>query len=290
MINETLIKRIQEGLNALNTGYNFKIFTALGDYQDAYRVGNKKINTLNGVARFLPATLLPIPSVKMYRQVAEIEFAVDVDTADIDNDGNYKTIKTLVEALTEYSTNNQAIPYYEEIDGVKTQILPMFTLPTNDIVVMESSNCGEVVPISFSVEFIITENIANANSYGLTINGKDINFEQMVITKQRTANQYAYKGSGNTKGKVIQGSIGIDVVMPQFLDEQTDLIISDIVGDTNNTIWTVALTTPTSTGNVTKTYKMTSGNGNITAVKTSNVGINFSLFEIREDASGEQSI
>lgn len=286
MINELLIKKIQNGLNALDTGYNFKIFTVLGDYEEAYRIGNKEINTINGVARFLPATLLPIPNIKMYRQVAEIEFAVEVDTADIEQNGNYKPINAIIEALTTYATNNQALPYYEGIDGVETQILPMFTLPSNDIVVMESSNGGEIIPISFSVEFIITENIANANSYKLLIDNKEINFEQLVITKQRTANQYAYKGSGNAKGKIIQGAIGLDVVMPQILDEQTDKIVNDILGDENNTIYEVTLIHPLSTGKSSKTYKMTHGNGNITAIRTSNVGLNFSLMEIKTQEGG----
>lgn len=284
MIEDYLIKQLEESLNDNNDNLTFKLWDNLGDYQDAIRLENQQLNYINGVVQILPATLLPIPNVNMVRLNFQITFAISIDLSDKNEDGQYNLPIKVRNVLQVIAQKQQANAVYEEIDGTTYQILPLFTLPSNtDSVTMTSSDTGEILPMFMSIEYIVTENVANANSYKLTINGKDINFEQLIFTKQRTANQYTYKGDSNTKTKIIQGAIGIDIILPQFLDEQSDIIIEDILGEDNNILYNVELSYPTSSGIKTKNMVMTSGNGQLTAVRTSNVGINFSLVEAKQE-------
>lgn len=283
MIETQLLEKLESGLNQINDKYKFKIYQALGDYKDAYRVVNDVVYETYGIAKFLPTTLLPIPKVKMFRMLANIEFFVNIDTAFINENGNYQPVVDIVSILNQYASQNQAIPYFQIVGEDNYQILPMFTLPTNDSITMVTSDLGEGVPVILTVEFIVTANIVNANSYTLKIDGIDVNFEQMVLTKQRLANQYSYKGSGNTKGDIVQGTIGIDVTMPQLLDSPSDLIIKDIVEDKNDIPHTVELGYVTSTGTEIETYTMTFGTNQATVIKSSNVGLNFSLMEVPQN-------
>lgn len=282
MIEDYLINQLEESLNDNDYNLTFKLWSNLGDYQESIRIGNQQVNFVNAIVQALPAILLPIPNVKMVRVTFQITFAINIDMSEKNEDGQYELPIKVRQALQEVAQSQQAIITYAELEETTYQILPLFTLPSStESVTMTSDDTGEVLPMTMSIEYIITENIANANSYKLKINGHDINFEQLIFTKQRTANQYTYKGNSNTKTNVIQGAVGIDVTMPQFLDESSDLILNDIFSEENNQSYYVEITYPISSGNITKQYIMTSGTGQLTAVKTSNVGINFSLAEKR---------
>ena len=280
MILDEILQEIETGLNENTKGYTFKIFSNLGDYKDAYRVVNTIESNVYGIGRNLPIELLPLANVNMYRMNVEIEFAINVDTAQIDDDGNYVDLDEIIDIINNYASTSNAVPFTVTTTTETYQVLPVFTLPNvSDSVVMETSDLGEIIPVSFSVDCLITEGLVNSNSYQLVIDGNNINFEGLTFTKQRTANQYTYRGSSNTKTNIIQSAIGIDVTMPQFLNEGNDIIVKDLIGDKNNTIHTVDLTVPLSDGNSVQRYYMTFGNGNITVQKGSNVGLNFSLVE-----------
>lgn len=290
MILDEILQEIETGLNGNTRGYTFKIFSNLGDYKDAYRVVNTIESNVYGIGRNLPIELLPLANVNMYRMNVEIEFAINIDTAQIDENGNYVDLDQIIDIINNYASTSNAVPFTVTTATETYQVLPVFTLPNvSDSVVMETSDLGEIIPVSFSVDCLITEGLVNSNSYQLVIDGNNINFEGLTFTKQRTANQYTYRGSSNTKTNIIQSAIGIDVTMPQFLNAGNDIVVSDLIGDTNNSIHVVELTVPLSTGNQTNKYYMTFGNGTITAQKGSNVGLNFSLVEYKIRELNEMS-
>ncbi len=280
LIQEQIVKWLQEGLNDYQNELIFKIFLTLGDYNESKREGNDVKKYVNGIADFLPAVLLPIPKVNMFETTANIEFAVNIDTAEIDESGNYIQVKQILSAINGFAREKNAFPFFLTADATQYQVIPLFELADDQIIAMETSDSGEIIPVGFSIRFVVTENIANGNSYELFINNNEINFEQMTITKSRTVNQYSFPEDGNTKGETLQGSLGIDFVMPQFLDEQTDAIISDICGNSNAVINNVKLLIPNKDGEKTTAfYTMKYGNGTATVVRSSNVGINVGLFE-----------
>lgn len=280
MIQEKLIENFVEGLNAVSE-MQYKVFVVVGNYQDAKRVVNTVEQFTQGVAMFNETDLLPIPNIKMFRTTANIEFAVNIDNAQLDSNGNYANVLQVINEITSYLQSVNAIPFeITDTDNTVYQIVPVYSLPTSDMVAMESSDLGEVVPISMTVEYLVSNGIASGNGYTLSIEGNNINFETMVITKQRTADQYSYSGSGNTKTNIIQGAIGIDVTMPQMLDWSGDTIMNDILGDNNNQFYRVQIGYPTRTGTQFKTYTMTFGQNQATVVKASNVGLNFSMVEV----------
>lgn len=282
LIQEKLVEWLQTGLNNYQNQLKFKLFLTLGDYKNAYRVGYEIERNTYGIVDFLPATLLPIPNVNMFETSANVEFAIDIDTAERDTDGSYLPIKQILKTLNGFAREKNASPFYLQADEVQYQVVPLFELADDQEISMQTSDMGEIIPVGFSVRFVVTENIANGNSYELYINDKEINFEQLTLTKARVVNQYSFSEEGNTKGESLQGTFGIDFVMPQFLDEQTDAIVKDLCGANNALINNVKLLVPNANGEkTTNFYTMKYGNETATIVRSSNVGINVGLYEAK---------
>lgn len=282
LIQEKLVEWLQTGLNNYQNQLKFKLFLTLGDYKNAYRVGNEIERNTYGIVDFLPATLLPIPNVNMFETSANVEFAIDIDTAERDTDGSYLPIKQILKTLNGFAREKNASPFYLQADEVQYQVVPLFELADDQEISMQTSDMGEIIPVGFSVRFVVTENIANGNSYELYINDKEINFEQLTLTKARVVNQYSFSEEGNTKGESLQGTFGIDFVMPQFLDDPTDAIVKDLCGSNNALINNVKLLVPNANGEkTTNFYTMKYGNETATIVRSSNVGINVGLYEAK---------
>ncbi len=282
LIQEKIVEWLETGLNSYQENLKFKLFLTLGDYKNAYRIGNEVERRTYGIVDFLPATLLPIPNINMFETTANIEFAVNIDTLDIDVDGNYNSIKEILKVVNGFAREKNANPFYLQADDFQYQIVPLFELADDQEIAMQTSDMGEIIPIGFSARFVVTENIANGNSYELFINNNEINFEQLTLTKTRVVNQYSFPEDGNTKGEALQGTIGIDFVMPQFLNEQTDAILNDLCGNYNGLINNVKLLVPNANGEKTVNFfTMKYGNETATVVKSSNVGLNVGLYETK---------
>lgn len=279
LIQREVIQDLENGLNSIQNDLDFKFFLALGDYIEAYRVNNSVIDYVQGIARFLPTTLLPIPNVNMFQTTAEIEIAISIDSADVDDEGNYNLFNKVISIINSFAQQKQAQAYFKEIDNKNYQIIPLFTLPTNDAVVMNTSDLGEIIPINFSVEFIITENLVNSNSYKLYIDEKEINFETLTLSRIRVADQYSIKGLANTESAVLQNGLSIDLTLPQFLSEECDNLVNDLFDGDNNEAHYVRIEVPTVVGNKIYNYIMIYGNTQGTIQRSSNVGINLSLVQ-----------
>ena len=288
------IQIITDLLNSNSQGVKFKIFNDVGDYMVSLRNGNSVDNVVNGIISLSPSTLVPIVNVPMSIITASIEFAINIDIdnpAETDMNGIYAQYPIINKVRDIWDTmaqlNTGLAISKQDSDNNTYSITLGFTLLTDGLLSMNTSDTGEILPMSATVTFTVIDGGVASNSCTLIVNGEQVPFSEMAITRAKMQDTAQYLNPASTssstivpypstKSYTLQNGISIDLTTP-LLDKSIDnaMLNELIVGD-NNRAYAVVL----SIGTLQNAFIMTTGNLTGTLSAGSNVGMNLSFLEI----------
>lgn len=236
---EDFAKQVQDKLNAIASGYEgaipFKIYTNLGDYVQAYRVLNDIEQYQFGIMRVLPSEIVPVKGLSVQNLVIQVEFGVEIDKSELDDDGNYLQVVYTQQILNNYAQSTTGTT--ETIKGLddKEYTVAYGINPcTVGSVTMTSSDKGEVLPIQITIDVSAVENGVNLNDIDVFIDGEAVYPLSIQATRKRIPNENSFSDKTSTSVGILQNGFGLDMIVPALYNKLGETILNDIyVGKDN---------------------------------------------------------
>lgn len=288
-----LMLALQKGLNDYAKDYNvdFKFFDTIGDYIDAQR--GKTRATINdvtflvqGVFSLAPSQLIPVKNLNIANLQAMLEIELDIDKLPEELDEqtldviDYPQVRLVRNILDGYAQSQNGLPIIiKDSAGKSYSVVPTYSLNNAGLVTMNSSNTGEVLPITFSVVYTVVENGLNTNDITILIDNEEVFFDECSITRTRVADTLQFSDAIATKTTILQNGLGIDLRSPILTTKLGDRLLIDLFDGGNNTAHCVIIKTP----DITRCFLMTFGNLSATLQIAQNLGANISLVEVVPD-------
>ena len=266
-----------------NLGKCFKIFADEGELKKAIvptknNISQNKIDYTSGIVEIISSTLLPIRDIRLNTYNLQLKLFVDLELNGFNKDKesyNLIDIRDLLSNMIELENGKTTI---ETIGNTSYSQSITFNYPTNGTKT-ELGFINDCLPIYLTVNVAMFENGINANNCKLEVNGIDLPFTRLVLTRQKTAEQNTF--SGNKSGKTIiqLNGLSVDLVMPALSNNDfSALIMKDILNGTNQAL-SVKISTPLET----KMFIGVLGNTQASLDIATNVGYNLSIVEGKEN-------
>ena len=200
---EDFAKQVEDRLNVIASNYEgaipFKIYTNLGDYVQAYRVINEIEQYQFGIMRVLPSEIVPVKGLSVQNLVIQVEFGVEIDKSELDDDGNYLQVVYAQKILNEYAQSTTGTT--ETITGLdqKDYTVAYGINPcTVGSVTMTSSDKGEVLPVQITIDVSAVENGVNLNDIDVFIDGEAVYPLSIQATRKRVPNENSFSNKTST--------------------------------------------------------------------------------------------
>ena len=276
---------IQEELNKNAFGKKFLIFADEGDLVKSTGKGKYKVEYTHGIIQSISDSVVPIENVVLQTVNASLMILVDLGSSGYENvvvDGvTRKQFKSLIETKQCLDSLLSAIngtSRYVDIDGKVYNMTISMSRPTNG----EKTELGEIneaFPLYISFQFVIFENGVNANLCGIKVNGELLSFTQMTQSKICTNDQNETLDNGGAKSYTLVGGKSFDFVAPLTNSGVTHEFIDFLLGYDTNNAFCVEIIYPW----VEKQYICILGKVQSTLVKGTNVGLNISFLEGKQN-------
>lgn len=282
MINLTnLTQTIASQLNGLDTGLTFALFTDIGEVKKAYKPqrSNTVVHYVNGVLNVLTPQINPIKNLQAITLSLSITCLVDIDLDGKNTDGEYTQEIAVRSALSQYISQYNGIPTsYTDTDGVVFTVVPAFDGITVGTA-QQISPLGNTLPIILTGTFTFIENGINTNSVDIYINGENIYFDELAITRNRTKEESVFAGNDVTKAIIQANGLGLGLTLPLLNTTEMLAIEDDILDGGNNNAQMVQYVR----GTKVKNYIMVFGTNSGSFLPAKNVGLGVSLYEGRRE-------
>lgn len=231
-------KQLEDDLNVIASGITgaipFKIFTNLGDYQEAYRVINDVERYQFGILRVLPSELVPIKGLQVQNFVFQLECAINIDESERDDKGNYIQVVNTQNILNNYAQAMTGTTGQIEANGKTYTIAYAINPCTVSSVTMTTSDYGEVLPVQLTIEVGAVENGINLNDIDITIDGQVIYPLSVQATRKRVPQENGFSNKTSTSIGMLQNGFGIDLQMPLLYNTLGEMILDDIYEGKDN--------------------------------------------------------
>lgn len=230
---EDFAKQVQDKLNTIASGYQgaipFKIYTNLGDYVQAYRVINEIEQYQFGIMRVLPSEIVPVKGLSVQNLVIQVEFGVEIDKSELDDDGNYLQVVYAQKILNEYAQSTTGTTgTITGLDGKEYTIAYGINPCTVGSVTMTSSDKGEVLPVQITIDVSAVENGVNLNDIDVFIDGEAVYPLSMQATRKRVPNENSFSNKTSTSVGMLQNGFGLDLIVPALYNKIGETILDDI--------------------------------------------------------------
>ena len=273
---------IENQLNLNTKGKTFRLFDKVGLYQEAYRQLNSEISYVFGIFSLAPSQLVPVKNLDIATITARLEIEVDIDRVapTLESSGKPKSfpeVETICDIWDNFaqSHNGETLTLS---DGTNNYAVTcVYTLASQGLVEMTTSDTGEILPLNMQMEFTIVQNGVCANDVELTVDGEELFFTGLTFTRHRTADTIQRVGDDATKSAILQNGAGIDFTTPLLGASRFSYKYSDdlLKGGQNNA-YCVVYKRNGGTG----AYIMTLGTQTESATPPSFVGENVSFVEV----------
>lgn len=230
---EDFAKQVQDKLNAIASVYEgaipFKIYTNLGDYVQAYRVLNDVEQYQFGIMRVLPSEIVPVKGLSVQNLVIQVEFGVEIDKSELDDNGNYLQVVYTQQILNNYAQSTTGTT--ETIEGLDSKnytVAYSINPCTVGSVTMTSSDKGEVLPVQITIDVSAVENGVNLNDIDVFIDGEAVYPLSIQATRKRIPNENSFSNKTSTSVGMLQNGFGLDMIVPALYNELGETILDDI--------------------------------------------------------------
>ena len=236
---EDFAKQVQDRLNTIASGYEgaipFKIYTNLGDYVQAYRVINEIEQYQFGIMRVLPSEIVPVKGLSVQNLVIQVEFGVEIDKSELDDNGNYLQVVYTQQILNNYAQSTTGTTEtIEGLDGKNYTVAYSINPCTVGSVTMTSSDKGEVLPVQITIDVSAVENGVNLNDIDVFIDGEAVYPLNIQATRKRIPNENSFSDKTSTSVGILQNGFGLDMIVPALYNELGETILDDIYDGKDN--------------------------------------------------------
>lgn len=262
-----------------SNGKNFKIFADEGELKKAVKeYGKQPKHFTSGIVEILSSTLTPIRGIRLNTYTIQLSLYIDLALDGFNEDKESLNLITLRDIFTkvieEYNGSTEII----KIGDVSYSQSMTIGYPTNGTK-SEVGFISDCLPIYWTFNIAMFEDGVNANNCKLIVNGTNIPFTRMVLTRQRTAEQNNFTKDSSTKTIIQMNGLSVDIIMPALSNNEfSNLIMRDVL-DGGNYALNVVIETP----QLTKTFIGTLGNTSASLDIATNVGYNLSIVEAKEN-------
>ena len=261
-----------------NYGVQFKVYAdEAGLKEDLKEYGSLPQHYTSGIATITNTQLLPIRGLKLNTYTVEVELFVDIMREGL-TDGESVNLNNVRSAVVGMVEGLNGTTGATTIDGVSYSQSVTVGYPT-------TGTKGDVGFIADCLPLFLTFNIAlfqeglNANDCKLWVNGEEVPFTSLVLTRNKTAESATFNGETETSTIVQMNGLSIDGVLPaRRNDTLSNLLMQDVLSGSNYAL-SVILETPTTT----RTFIGTFGNTVASLDIATNVGYNFSIVKGNAD-------
>ena len=230
-----LTQEIEDGLNGLDLA-NFKIFTDVGEFKNAYRQDGSNTITryVNGVLEAMAPTRIPMKNLQVLTQSFRIGFVLDMDLLNKDTDGNYKEVKNIRAILEKYIASVNGVPFSKnDSENISFEITPSYSGITTGTA-MQMSPIGNVLPIYLDFSCVFIQSGSNTNTVNFIINGENMFFQNYSITRTRTAETNMIANEPSSKTLAQANGISLKLEMPLLNTTQSEEIEEDVWSGSQN--------------------------------------------------------
>lgn len=275
-----------------NYGVNFKIFADEGALKDCEKEYGKLPTVFtSGLATITSTQLVPIKTIRLNTYVVQVELFVDTLKDGLNDEGESIYVEEVRKVLTELVEGVNGTTSAVKIENVsynQTMTVGYPTIGTKG----EVGFLIDALPIYLTFNIVLFQDGVNSNDSKLLVNGEEIPFTNLTLTRTKSAESNTFNGEHDTRTLINSNSLSIDGVVPaRKNNEFSQAIIKDIVNGTNEAM-VVDLEIPVATREVgTETitdyesniFIGTFGQGTASFDIATNVGLNFSIVKGVED-------
>ena len=269
-----LTSNLQDALNGLDTDVEFKLYADMGDFFEAYReLGSNVITHFrNGVVEALAPTIMPIKNLQVITQSFRVQFILDADLLDKDEDGNYAEVEKIRNLLDKYIVSANGIPYVLlDDDNVSFEITPTFSGVTIGVA-SQLSPIGNALPMYLDFSCVFVQNGVNTNSVEFIINGENVLFQSYSATRTRVAEANMMANEKSQKSVMQANGISIHLEMPLLTSNQSRHIEKDVYSGGQNEAVCVQRRRRNNDTPIEDNYIMTYGNNSESGGLGQNIG------------------
>lgn len=277
-----LANKIEDALNENQLGIKFLIFADEGDLRKTTQKGVKVNKYTHGILQTISSNIIPIRNITYQTLNTQLtimaslfdgEF-VEVGQFEREQSQNLIDIKKCISTLIE-RFNGATIPF---LDQGKTFMATITMSPAINGQKMSFGEKADCLPLYVNIGFSLFENGVNANDCHIKLNGEDIYFENCVISKIRVADQNEFASEKGGRTIAVVGGKSIDIISPVVQSRVNRNIMTDILGNENNTAVAVVLETPLGNCGFVGTF----GNNVLSLQTAINGGYNISVVQSKE--------
>lgn len=290
-------KIIQNKLNeyAIKAGVDreFCVLTDAGEYEDvSYNPHDprdpqdiaKKIYCILDAD---PSKLAPIPGLSVVTYAGTLDVMVEAKLERDPLSREFDEVARIESLLNAYSREANGTVYkYPSEDAPTFTVTVSFSPAVIGDWQVHSTVFGEAVPISMSVYLTAVESGVSANDLKLWIDGCPVYYESLVLTRQKTPDQYTYEKDESVKSTVLQHAFGVDFTAPVLNRSLSEAIVKETLSGSFNTPHVVTVEVGGGHEYV-KDYLCAFGTNSLTSQPGKNVGATVSLVEVKESIASE---
>ena len=225
---ETLKKEYIDEVLA-NSGLPFSVFTDTGDFEKALRQGNNVTEYINGLLTVSGSSVEYAGEQEIVGISTELKFLVRVDD-DQNADGSFNNIVQFREMLSQAFSSVK--PKFNVTEGEKTYtVVAAYNLPETGTR-EQRSMLGDSISYSCTVYFAYLSNAINATDVKITIDGEEVNFLAVGLTRRPSivANLFPDPTNGESAVYAESAAFVIDLTMPAFVSVMGGVIADYILG------------------------------------------------------------
>lgn len=258
-----------------NVGKTFKIFADEGELKSSVKeYGKQRVYPTNGIVEIVSSTLTPIRDIRLNTYNAQVTLFVDLNLDGLNKDKeslNLITIRDLISNLVEGTNGTTS---FVEVEGITYTQSITVGYPTTGTKT-DLGYINDCLPLYLTFNIAMFEDGVNANNCKLIVNGTDIPFTRMVLTRQRTAEQDNFAGDKSTKTIMQMNGLSVDIVMPALSNNDLSAIIMQDILSGGNYALNVQIETPLASTRFIGTF----GDNVASLDVATNVGYNVSIVE-----------
>lgn len=240
----TLEKLKEEYIDEVLTasGLPFTVFIDTVDFEKAFRQANAVTEYINGLLTVTGSSVEYAGEQEIVGISTELKFLVRIDD-DKNADGSFSNIVNFREMLSQaFSSVKPKFNVTE--DGKTYTVVAAYNLPETGTR-EQRTDLGDSLFYSCTVYFAYLSNAINATDVKITIDGEEVNFLAVGLTRRPSivANLFTDSPNGESTVYAESAAFVIDLTMPAFVSVMGGIVADYILGiEEANTPHTVVLT------------------------------------------------
>ncbi len=288
---KTIESELNDYARGINASREFKIFTDAGEYEDVShdpydpRSAKDRMQLIYGILDADPSKLAPIPGLSVVTYAGTLEVMVEAKLGSVKGSDEFVEVGKIESILNGYSRlTNGKVYRYEETGGKVFTVTISFSPAVVGDWQVHSTVFGEVIPVSMAIYLTAVENGVSANDLKLWIDGYPVCYENLVLTRQKTTDQYTFEETGSVKSTVLQHAFGVDFTCPLLHSDLYRAILKETLDGSFNIPHVVTVGVDGESG-YTKDYLCVFGTSTLVSQPGKNVGATVSLVEAEENVA-----